>query len=65
MHYIYTHKNLAINAIVRSPHPRSGCSQRQETILAPSADNKTRNYDTECSIYTFIVKMQNICNLIG
>ena len=30
-------------------HPRRGDSQDQETFLALSADNKTRNYDTECS----------------
>ena len=44
--YIYT--NLPVNAIVRL-HPRSGHSQGQEKFLAPSADNQTRNYDTECS----------------
>ena len=30
-------------------HPQSGDSQGQETVLAPSADKKTSNYDTECS----------------
>ena len=44
---IYT--NLPVNVIVRLPHPRSGDSQGQETFLAPSADNQTRNYDIECS----------------
>ena len=44
---IYT--NLPVNATVRLPHPRSGDSQGQETVLAPSADKQTRNYDTECS----------------
>ena len=41
------HKNLPRNVIVRLPHPRSGDSQGQETILAPSADKQTRNYDAE------------------
>ena len=31
------------------PHCRSGDRQDQETLLPPSADNQTRNYDTECS----------------
>ena len=43
---IYT--NLPVNAIVRLPHPWSGSSQGQETFSAPSADQQTRNYDTEC-----------------
>ena len=47
--YIYIYTNLPVNAIVRLPHPRSGDSQGQETLLAPSADKQTRNYDTECS----------------
>ena len=37
--------NFPLNAIFRLPHPQSGDSQDQETILAPSADNKIRNYD--------------------
>ena len=41
---IYT--NLLVNAIVRLPHLQSGDSQGQETLLANSADNQTRNYDT-------------------
>ena len=41
--------NLPVNTIVRLPHPRSRESQGQETFLAPSADNQTRNYDTKCS----------------
>ena len=45
--YIYIHTNLPVNAIVRLRHPRSGDSKGQETFLAPSADNKTCNYDTE------------------
>ena len=41
--------DFPLNAIFRLTHPQSGDSQDQETILAPSADNKIRNYDTECS----------------
>ena len=41
---IYT--NLAVNGIVRLPHPQSRDSQGQETFLAPSADKETRNYNT-------------------
>ena len=44
---IYLYTNLPLNAIVRLPHPWIGCSQGQETFLAPSADKQTRNYDTE------------------
>ena len=44
--YIYIYTNLAVNAIVRLHHPQSRDSQGQETFLAPSADKKTRNYDT-------------------
>ena len=47
--YIYIYKNLLLNGIVRLPHPWSGDSEGQETFLRPSADNQTRNYDTECS----------------
>ena len=47
--YIYIYTNLLVNVIVRVPHPRSRDSQGQETFLAPSADNQTRNYDAECS----------------
>ena len=36
-------------AIVRLSHRRSGDNQGQETSLAPSADNQTRDYDTDCS----------------
>ena len=43
--YIY----IYINAIVRLPYLRSGDNQSKETFLAPSADNQTRNYDTESS----------------
>ena len=31
------------------PHPHSGDSQSQKTLLVSSTDNQTRNYDTECS----------------
>ena len=29
----------------------NGGNQGQETILTPSADKQTHNYDTECSIH--------------
>ena len=45
----YIHTNLPVNTKVRLPHPQSGDSQCRETLLAPSADNQTRNYNTECS----------------
>ena len=35
--------------MLRLYHPRSRDSQCQETFLEPSADNRTRNYDIECS----------------
>ena len=44
-----TYTNLAVNAIVRLPHPWSGDSQGQETFLAPSADKQIPNFDIECS----------------
>ena len=47
--YIYIYTNLPVNVIVRLSHPRSGYSQDQETFLASSADEQTRNYDKECS----------------
>ena len=43
------HKNLPVDVIVRRSHPRSGDSQKQETLLTRSAENPTRNYDIECS----------------
>ena len=43
------HTNLLVNFIVRLSHCRSRESQDQETSLAPTVDNQTRNYDTECS----------------
>ena len=45
---IYTNK-FTSKFIVRLPHPRSGDSLDQETFWVPSADNQTRNYDTERS----------------
>ena len=44
------HAVLPVIAIVRLPHLRSGDSQGQETFLAPSSDNQTRNYGTD-SLY--------------
>ena len=41
--------NVMVNAIVRLPHPRNSNSQGQNIFLVSSADNQTRNYDTECS----------------
>ena len=35
---------MPVNAIVRLPHPQS-----RETLLAPSADKQTLNYEAECS----------------
>ena len=46
--YIYIYTNLPLNAIVRLPYPRSGDSQGQETLLPPSVDKQTYNFDTEC-----------------
>ena len=47
--YIYIYTTLPVKTIVRLPHPQSGDSQGQETLLAPSADKQTCNYDIECS----------------
>ena len=44
---IYT--NFAVYVIVRLRHPPSGDSQGKETLLPPSVDKQTRNYDRECS----------------
>ena len=41
--------NLPVDLIVTLPHPWSGDSQNQETLIAPSAGKQTRNYDIECS----------------
>ena len=35
----------------RLPNPRNEDSEGQQMFLAPSADNQTCNYDTECSIH--------------
>ena len=43
--YIY----IYIYVIVRLSHPQSRDSQGQKTVLTPSADKQTHNYDTECS----------------
>ena len=42
--YVYT--TLPVNVIVRVLRPRSGDTQGQETLLAPSANKQTRNYGT-------------------
>ena len=49
MKWLAIHTNLPVDAIVRLPHPRIGNSQGQETFSAASPDNKTLNYDIECS----------------
>ena len=41
--------NLPVNTIISPYHPLHGVSQGQETILAPSGDKQTHNWDTECS----------------
>ena len=47
--YIYIYTNIPVHIRVILPHPWSGYSQGQETVLAPSTDKQTCNYDTECS----------------
>ena len=47
--WLAIYRNLARDVIVRLPHFRIGDNQCEETFLAPSADNQTRNYDIECS----------------
>ena len=47
--YVYIHTNLPVNSILRLLHSQSGDRQGQESFFAPSADNQTRNYDTDCS----------------
>ena len=44
--YMYT---IYIHTYIRLPHPWCGDNRGQETFLAPSADNQTRNCDTDCS----------------
>ena len=41
--------NLPVNTMISPYHPLHGVSQGQETILAPSGDKQTHNWDTECS----------------
>ena len=41
--------NLPVDVKIRLPHPRSADSQKQETLLARSAEKPSRNYDLECS----------------
>ena len=41
--------NLPVDVIVGLPHFRSADSQKQETLLARSAEKPNRNYDLECS----------------
>ena len=54
--YIYIYTNLPVKVIVGGLlHPWCGDSQDQETFLAPSGDNQTRNFDTECSSHDEMV----------
>ena len=54
--FIYIYTNLPVKVIVGGLlHPWCGNSQDQETLLAPSADNQTRNFDTECSSHDEMV----------
>ena len=46
---IYRYTKLPVKAIVRLLHPQSGDSQGQETLLTPSANKQSCNYDIECS----------------
>ena len=48
MKWWVTYTNLPVNAIVRLPHLRTGDRHGQKMVLASSADNQTRNYNTEC-----------------
>ena len=41
IYYIYT--NSPVNTIIRLSPPRSGDNKGQETFLAPSTNNQTRN----------------------
>ena len=41
--YIYIYINLPVNVIGGLPHPKSGDSQSQETVLAPSVYKQTPN----------------------
>ena len=56
--YIYSKiTKLLRKVIVRLSHPRSGDSEGQETLLAPSADKSTRNYDIECYVHIYILEI--------
>ena len=50
--YIYIPVKVIVGGLL---HPWCGNSQDQETLLAPSADNQTRNFDTECSSHDEMV----------
>ena len=54
---MYKFTSLAVNAIVTLPHPRSGDSHGQETLLAPSAGKQIRNYDIECSNHIYYLTL--------
>ena len=43
------YKNFPMDDILILPHLHNGDSQGKETLLAPSFDKQTRNYDRECS----------------
>ena len=45
MKWCAIYPNLPVNAIVRLPHTQSEDSHGRETLLAPSADKQTCNYD--------------------
>ena len=51
MKWCTIHTNLPAKVIVTLPHPPSGDTNLQETLLAHSADKQTNNYDTICSIH--------------
>ena len=49
MKWLAIYTNLALDVIVRLPHPRIRVNQSQESFLAASAYKQTRNYDIEPS----------------
>ena len=57
--------NLPVNVIVKLSHTRSRDLQGQERYLTPSADNQTRNHDTECSDHYPSVSTTNSKGLSG
>ena len=61
----HIHTNLQINAIFRLPRRWSRESQGQETFLAPSRDNQTRNYDPESSNHHPFLSTQRSKRLSG